>query len=75
MATAVAGHRLGINPFDQPNVEAAKVLARRTIAEYMEKGALPGSESAPLSTEALKEFLAQAQPGDPSTGSGRSYIA
>jgi transaldolase/glucose-6-phosphate isomerase len=28
MATAVAGHRLGINPFDQPNVEAAKVLAR-----------------------------------------------
>jgi transaldolase/glucose-6-phosphate isomerase len=41
MATAVAGHRLGINPFDQPNVEAAKVLARQMVAEYMEKGALP----------------------------------
>ncbi|TEU14783.1 MAG: bifunctional transaldolase/phosoglucose isomerase, partial [Anaerolineales bacterium] len=39
MATAVAGHRLGINPFDQPNVEAAKVLARRMVAEYMQKGA------------------------------------
>jgi len=83
IATAVAGHRLGINPFDQPNVEAAKVLARRMVAEYTEKGTLPSGESAPLTAEALKEFLAQAQPGDPSTalrqssgqGSGRSYIA
>jgi hypothetical protein len=82
MATAVASHRLGINPFDQPNVEAAKVLARRMVAEYTEKGALPSSESAPLTREALNEFLTQAQPGDPSTGpstssgrgSGRSYI-
>jgi glucose-6-phosphate isomerase len=64
MATAVASHRLGINPFDQPNVEAAKVLARRMVAEYTEKGALPSSESAPLTAEALNEFLVQAQPGD-----------
>ncbi len=41
MATAVAGHRMGINPFEQPNVEAAKVLARRMVAEYKEKGSLP----------------------------------
>jgi transaldolase/glucose-6-phosphate isomerase len=75
MATVVAGQRLGINPFDQPNVEAAKVLARRMVAEYKEKGALPSGESAPLTREALIAFLAQAQPGDPSTGSGRSYIA
>jgi hypothetical protein len=73
--TAVASHRLGINPFDQPNVEAAKVLARRMVAEYTEKGTLPGIELAPLTAEALNGFLAQAQPGDPSTGSGRSYIA
>jgi len=64
MATAVAGHLLGINPFDQPNVEAAKVLARQMVAEYTEKRALPSSQSAPLATEALNEFLAQAQPGD-----------
>ena len=64
MATAVAGQRLGINPFDQPNVEAAKVLARKMVAEYMEKGVLPSGESAPLTAEALNEFLAQAQPGD-----------
>jgi transaldolase/glucose-6-phosphate isomerase len=67
MATAVAGHLLGINPFNQPNVEAAKVLARRMRAEYTERGALPTRESAPLTAEALREFLAQAQAG--------SYIA
>jgi len=64
MATAVAGHRLGINPFDQPDVEAAKVLARNMVAEYKEKGVLPDVESAPLTTEALDKFLAQARPGD-----------
>ena len=41
MATAVAGHILGINPFDQPDVEAAKVLARKMIVQYREKGSLP----------------------------------
>lgn len=75
MATAVAGHRLGINPFDQPNVEAAKVLARQMVAEYEEKGALPSGDSVPLSAAALDEFLRQAQPGDPATGSGRGYVA
>ena len=64
MATAVAGHRLGINPFDQPNVEAAKMLVRNMVAEYTETGALPRGETTPLTAEALNEFLAQAQPGD-----------
>ena len=32
MATAIAGHRLGINPFDQPNVESAKVRAREMVS-------------------------------------------
>lgn len=41
MATAVAGHILGINPFDQPDVEAAKVMALKMIARYREKGFLP----------------------------------
>jgi hypothetical protein len=60
----VASYRLGINPFDQPNVESAKVQARGMIAEYKEKGALPAVESAPLTGEAINGFLAQAQPGD-----------
>jgi glucose-6-phosphate isomerase len=41
MATAVAGWRMGIQPFDQPNVEAAKILARDMLAEYAMKGKLP----------------------------------
>lgn len=77
MATVIAGHRLGINPFDQPDVEAAKVLARKTLAMYMEKGEMPADEPA-LSgggidvygnvqagdpAEALKKFVEQAKPG------------
>ena len=40
-ATAVAGQRLGINTFDQPNVEAAKEHARRTLERYAKERALP----------------------------------
>jgi hypothetical protein len=64
MATGVAGYRLGINPFDQPNVEAAKVLAREAIAAYSETGALPSDEPAPLNGATLAAFLGQAQGGD-----------
>jgi glucose-6-phosphate isomerase len=64
MATAVAGYRLGINPFDQPNVEAAKVLARGAIAAYAESGELPEDEPAPLTGESLTAFLSQAKEGD-----------
>jgi glucose-6-phosphate isomerase len=67
MATAVAGHGLGINPFDQPNVEAAKVLARQMVAAYIRTGDLPQSESWPPSAETMQAFLEQAQPN--------SYIA
>ncbi len=35
-ATAVAGRLLGINPFDQPDVEAAKVAARGLLDEQPE---------------------------------------
>ncbi len=40
-ATAVAGYLLGINPFDQPDVEAAKVSARAMVQAYREQGVLP----------------------------------
>ena len=64
MATAVIGYHLGINPFDQPDVEAAKKLARKMVAEYMQKGSLPLDHPAPLSRQVLNQFLAQARPGD-----------
>jgi transaldolase/glucose-6-phosphate isomerase len=40
-ATAVAGSVLGINPFDQPDVEASKMVTRKLTTEYEETGALP----------------------------------
>src|SRR5688572_22474533 len=43
-ATAVAGAVLGVNPFDQPDVEAAKVVTRRLAGEYEATGALPGDD-------------------------------
>jgi transaldolase/glucose-6-phosphate isomerase len=64
MATAVAGHLLGIRPFDQPNVEAAKVLARQMVATYQEKGNLPAGETSPLNSGVLVDFLKAASPGD-----------
>ncbi len=39
-ATAIACHILGVNAFDQPNVEAAKIEARAQITAYSQKGAL-----------------------------------
>lgn len=41
IATAVAGSVLGINPFNQPDVEASKVAARKLTSEYEKSGALP----------------------------------
>jgi glucose-6-phosphate isomerase len=41
MATAVAGHLLGIHPFDQPNVAQAKRSTADVLAEYERTGVLP----------------------------------
>jgi transaldolase / glucose-6-phosphate isomerase len=64
LAVPVAGHRLGIHPFNQPNVEAAKVQAKRLVEAYKEEGDLPSEEAAPIESQALHDFLAQAAPGD-----------
>jgi glucose-6-phosphate isomerase len=77
MATCIAGYRLGINPFDQPNVEAAKVLAREMVQVYKTQGRLPdlqptlqdsgitvyGGTPAGSLRDALRKFLAQAEAG------------
>ena len=41
IATAVAGSIMGINPFNQPDVEASKVATRKLTAEYEKTGSLP----------------------------------
>jgi transaldolase/glucose-6-phosphate isomerase len=55
IATAVAGSILGINAFNQPDVEAAKVAARKLTAAYEETGKLP-PETPVLSDGALSLF-------------------
>jgi len=44
IAVAVAGAVLGINPFDQPDVEASKVRSRELTKEYESSGRLPAGE-------------------------------
>ena len=63
-ATAVAGHLMHIQPFDQPNVEAAKVLARKMIAAYREQGSLPSEPFAAPTPETMALFLAQVREGE-----------
>jgi transaldolase / glucose-6-phosphate isomerase len=41
IATAVAGSIIGINAFNQPDVEASKVETRKLTSEYEAKGKLP----------------------------------
>jgi len=41
IATAVAGSIIGINPFDQPDVEASKIATRKLTDEYERSGSLP----------------------------------
>jgi transaldolase / glucose-6-phosphate isomerase len=41
LATAVAGSVLGINPFNQPDVEAAKIKTRELTAAFEKSGKLP----------------------------------
>ncbi|MCS6925759.1 MAG: bifunctional transaldolase/phosoglucose isomerase, partial [Candidatus Binatia bacterium] len=55
IATAVAGSILGLNPFNQPDVEASKVATRRLTAAYEETGALP-SETPLLQEGELRLF-------------------
>jgi transaldolase / glucose-6-phosphate isomerase len=66
VATAVACHILGVNAFDQPNVEDAKKRAKARIAAYQESGQLEAGEYVSLAEagSALEAFLEKAEAGD-----------
>ena len=55
-ATAVVGAVLGVNPFDQPDVEASKIETRRLTDAFEAKGALP--PEAPLAQDEQLELYA-----------------
>jgi glucose-6-phosphate isomerase len=44
VACAVAGRVMGVNPFDQPNVESAKALTLEMVADFKARGRLPTPE-------------------------------
>ncbi|MFQ5627988.1 MAG: glucose-6-phosphate isomerase [bacterium] len=85
-ATAVACWKLGVNPFNQPNVESAKARTRKMVAEFREKGELPTTEPTFLEkgiavytdidsdnlAGALQDFLGKAQTEN---SKPRSYCA
>lgn len=51
LAIAVTGAVLEINPFDQPNVQEAKDLAKSVIAGYLDTGELPAMPDGPAEGE------------------------
>jgi hypothetical protein len=59
IATAVAGSVMGINPFNQPDVEAAKVEAHKLTSEYEKTGSLP-AEKPVLSENGIDLFTDEA---------------
>ena len=64
LATAIAGHILKINPFDQPNVEASKIMARKMVKAFHETGVLPPLEAPSLTADGLLSFLSDVQRRD-----------
>ncbi len=69
LATAVTGSLLGIDPFDQPNVQESKDNTRRVLAELESSGAFPEVDAVPAAEAggAVAELLRQRRDG--------SYVA
>jgi glucose-6-phosphate isomerase/transaldolase/glucose-6-phosphate isomerase len=68
-ATAIAGSILGIDAFDQPNVQESKDNTKKVLAKFRSSGRLPGAEAQPASgaRSALESLLGRAKAG--------SYVA
>ena len=62
-ATAVAGAIMKINPFNQPDVESAKIEAKKITEEYEEKGELP-PETPFYEADGIKLFTTEKYAGE-----------
>lgn len=65
-ATAVAGAILGIDAFDQPNVQESKDNTRRLLEEYKATGSMTvgGKQSSADDADAISALLARVKSGD-----------
>ncbi len=61
MATAFAGWRLAINPFDQPNVQESKDATKALLEKYEREGKLP--EQTPLASDGQLTVYAGGEAG------------
>ena len=59
-ATAIAGHYLGIHPFDQPNVQESKDNTKRILDDFQRVGRLPDITN----NSTLEDLCAQIKPGN-----------
>jgi transaldolase/glucose-6-phosphate isomerase len=73
IATAVAGSIIGINAFNQPDVEASKIETKKLTTEYEAKGSLP-AETPILEEAGFKLFTDEKNAADlaVAVGSDRS---
>ena len=76
IATAVAGSVLGINAFNQPDVEASKIVTRNLTSEYEKHGSLP-AEKAILEDKGVKLFTDDKNAAELAKGAGfeKSLVA
>ena len=65
VATAIAGSILGIDAFDQPNVQESKDNTKKVLATFKSRGKLPAAESVAASKAkpAIASLLKQAKRG------------
>ncbi|OQW36760.1 MAG: glucose-6-phosphate isomerase [Nitrospira sp. SG-bin1] len=61
-ATAIAGHLLGIHPFDQPNVQESKDNTNRVLETFQSTGRLP-EQSSSQPQDAARNLSGLLQPG------------
>jgi transaldolase / glucose-6-phosphate isomerase len=64
IATAIVGSVLGIDPFDQPNVQESKDNTKRVLAKFKSAGKLPPAESTPAAKAraGVKGLIGRAKP-------------
>lgn len=73
IATAVAGAVIGINPFDQPDVEASKIETKELTASYEKNGSLPAE--APFYEEGLIKLFSDADNAAALKAKGDNLVA
>jgi len=71
IATAVAGSVIGINAFNQPDVEASKIATRSLTSAYEQNGSLPG-ENPILEDKGVKLFTDEKNAADLAKGAGNN---